>query len=156
MGWLNGNKIKLETFLFQKNKNKTNNFFFLKEWNGDFSDDSPKWTESLKKAVGFQKVNDGTFWMSFEDFIKYYNDIIILYYKDDWVQSFNKVKVPAEKSPSFPFTVKKQTKARICFNQVRNTDLIHLRLHVKNSKGEIIGTSGKVRKKQKNQFLFKP
>lgn len=34
MGWLNGNKIKLETFLFQKNKNKTNNFFFFEgmEW----------------------------------------------------------------------------------------------------------------------------
>jgi len=113
------------------------------EWNGDFSDNSNLWTESLKKEVGFQKLNDGTFWIKFEDFIKYYNDIVIVYYKDDYIQSYNKVNLPAQRSTSFPIVVSKPSKIRVCFNQVRNTDLIHLRLSVTNSSNQVLGTSGK-------------
>jgi calpain-15 len=113
------------------------------EWNGDFSDNSKLWTESLKKAVNFQKVDDGTFWMSFTDFLKYYNDIIILYYMDDWVQSFFKFNMPSQKSTVFHVTVKEPTTFRVCFNQVRGTDIIHLRLSVTDSNNNVLGLSGK-------------
>ena len=43
-----------------------------KEWNGDFSDNSNKWTTALRSTLGkggFVK-NDGTFWMSYEDMMQ--------------------------------------------------------------------------------------
>lgn len=41
------------------------------EWDGDWSDNSPLWTEEIIKAldVVFDEA-DGAFWMSFEDFVK--------------------------------------------------------------------------------------
>jgi calpain-15 len=38
------------------------------EWNGDWSDESSLWTNEFKAQVGFVKANDGSFWMSLEDF----------------------------------------------------------------------------------------
>jgi calpain-15 len=43
-----------------------------KEWKGDFSDNSDKWTTALRRRLGdcgFTK-NDGTFWMSYEDMME--------------------------------------------------------------------------------------
>ena len=43
------------------------------EWSGAWSDGSRKWTEDLKKECGnYEDKDDGSFWMSFEDFCKYY------------------------------------------------------------------------------------
>jgi len=113
------------------------------EWNGDYSDHSPLWTESLKKAVGFTMEDDGTFWISYLDFIKYYNDIVILYYKNDWKQSFFKFDMPSQKTTVFHVITKETTVLRICFNQVRGSDLIHLRLTFTDDKNNVIGSSGK-------------
>ena len=45
----------------------------FKEWNGDWSDESPLWTEKTKAQIPSSEVkNNGTFWMSIEDFNKYY------------------------------------------------------------------------------------
>lgn len=39
------------------------------EWEGDWSDHSSLWTDQMKKAINpTLDDNDGTFWMSFEDF----------------------------------------------------------------------------------------
>jgi hypothetical protein len=38
------------------------------EWNGDFSDKSPKWTARLKQKLDFLDQDDGMFWMTFKDF----------------------------------------------------------------------------------------
>ena len=40
------------------------------EWKGDYSDNSNKWTDRLKKELGFVNSNDGVFFMTFEDFFK--------------------------------------------------------------------------------------
>lgn len=41
------------------------------EWNGDYSDNSDKWTAKLKEEVGLNATgSDGTFYMPFEDYIK--------------------------------------------------------------------------------------
>lgn len=44
-----------------------------KEWNGDWCDGSPLWTEEIKKQVKeYQNKDDGSFWMSIEDVHKYF------------------------------------------------------------------------------------
>jgi calpain-15 len=43
------------------------------EWQGDWGDRSPLWTDKMKKAL--QPVldeSDGTFWMSYEDFLQHF------------------------------------------------------------------------------------
>jgi hypothetical protein len=46
------------------------------EWDGDWSDNSPLWTEDMIKAFNpvFDEA-DGTFWMSFEDFTKQFESL---------------------------------------------------------------------------------
>ena len=44
-----------------------------KEWSGDWSDSSLKWTKEIRKQCNNYDIkNDGSFWMSFEDFYKYF------------------------------------------------------------------------------------
>lgn len=42
------------------------------EWNGAFSDNSPLWTDQLKRQLNVTTEDDGIFWMRLEDFTKYY------------------------------------------------------------------------------------
>ena len=44
------------------------------EWNGDWSDSSPLWTAEIQRELGITDLdtNDGSFWMCFSDFIKYF------------------------------------------------------------------------------------
>lgn len=39
------------------------------EWKGDWSDNSLKWTEEVKKTVNLEIAEDGIFFMSFDDFL---------------------------------------------------------------------------------------
>lgn len=41
-----------------------------KEWSGDWSDKSDKWTPELKEKLKVVDKNDGIFWISSNDFIK--------------------------------------------------------------------------------------
>eukprot|EP00359_Climacostomum_virens_P011706 CAMPEP_0204909838 /NCGR_PEP_ID=MMETSP1397-20131031/8468_1 /ASSEMBLY_ACC=CAM_ASM_000891 /TAXON_ID=49980 /ORGANISM="Climacostomum Climacostomum virens, Strain Stock W-24" /LENGTH=563 /DNA_ID=CAMNT_0052079783 /DNA_START=101 /DNA_END=1792 /DNA_ORIENTATION=- len=54
------------------------------EWNGDWSDASPLWTAELKQALGWTAENDGTFWMNFEDFKKYFTSVTVCRAHDDY------------------------------------------------------------------------
>lgn len=57
---INGNTVRLV---------KLRNPWGSGEWNGDWSDASPLWTEELRAQVGFDGArDDGIFWMNFEDF----------------------------------------------------------------------------------------
>ena len=47
------------------------------EWNGDWSDYSSKWTDEAKELVGFVEGEDGIFWMSFQDWSKYFVDLVV-------------------------------------------------------------------------------
>jgi len=38
------------------------------EWKGDWGDKSPLWTRRMKVKLGWSDEDDGTFWMSFDDF----------------------------------------------------------------------------------------
>mgnify|MGYP000926542078 CR=1 FL=1 len=48
-----------------------------KEWMGDWSDKSDKWTEALKKQVGFVDADDGVFFISYGDYMNYYRSTTI-------------------------------------------------------------------------------
>jgi len=114
------------------------------EWKGDYSDDSKLWTESLKRDVGFVKSDDGTFWMKFDDFIKYFNDIVTIFYKDNWISSFFRFLLPRQAKTFFRMKIEQETSLRISFNQLRNaTNVIHLRFTVSDANNKEVGTSGK-------------
>lgn len=47
------------------------------EWNGDWSDNSPLWSNEMKSKFGLEVRDDGTFWMIDSDFFKYFSEIEI-------------------------------------------------------------------------------
>eukprot|EP00756_Hemistasia_phaeocysticola_P043276 Hpha_TRINITY_DN17018_c5_g1::TRINITY_DN17018_c5_g1_i3::g.166087::m.166087/K08582/CAPN15; calpain-15 len=57
-----------------------------KEWTGDWSDDSKCWTPSIKKAVGWYKADDGTFWMCWSDVKKWFTSGAVCYAAAAWDQ----------------------------------------------------------------------
>ena len=53
------------------------------EWDGDWSDKSSKWTDEMKNAFNpILDEDDGTFWMSFEDFVKHFDSLDVCRIKD--------------------------------------------------------------------------
>ena len=63
------------------------------EWQGKWSDNDPNWTPELKQILGFTgKKEDGIFFMSWEEFQKYYSDVQICYYHDNYKYSAEKYK----------------------------------------------------------------
>ena len=69
------------------------------EWKGDWSDNSSKWTEDLKKRFNVEDKDDGSFFMTFEDMIKNFVGVSICHYHDDYFRSslmdFNPYNSPA-------------------------------------------------------------
>ena len=45
------------------------------EWNGDWSDNSRKWTPQLRKRFSVSVKNDGLFWMGWKDFVKHFESV---------------------------------------------------------------------------------
>ncbi|CAK58158.1 unnamed protein product (macronuclear) [Paramecium tetraurelia] len=75
---------------------KLRNPWGQKVWRGEWSDDSPSWTEKLKKKLRIQqRSNDGVFYMSYQDFIRYFNTIDVGYFKKDY---FNTAQTIVNKS----------------------------------------------------------
>jgi hypothetical protein len=48
------------------------------EWKGRFSDSSSDWTPELIAKLNVKFEDDGTFWMTYEDFVQQYNNVIVL------------------------------------------------------------------------------
>lgn len=55
------------------------------EWNGPWADNSTEWTPEMMKHFHYEFANDGTFFMNFTDFIKYYSRIYVLRMLSDTV-----------------------------------------------------------------------
>jgi hypothetical protein len=54
------------------------------EWTGKWSDDDPSWTSQLRNLMHYSKDgNDGTFWISFGEFIKWFTHIYTCRMADD-------------------------------------------------------------------------
>ncbi|MCQ2815989.1 MAG: calpain family cysteine protease, partial [archaeon] len=80
---------------------KIRNVWGTNEWLGDWSDGSRLWTEEYKKKVGLVQKEDGIFWMSFEDFLKFYTCTHICRIHDDYKFISQKFEVSKEN----PFTI---------------------------------------------------
>lgn len=53
-------------------------------WRGEWSDTSTLWTPSLKQRLMPHGSDDGLFWMSFEDMLKYFDSIDVCKIRSDW------------------------------------------------------------------------
>ncbi|BFU22619.1 calpain family cysteine protease, putative [Entamoeba histolytica HM-1:IMSS-B] len=62
------------------------------EWKGKWRDDDPAWTESMKKKLEVVEVNDGIYFMEIGDFVKFFDELTVVFYKKDW-DCFNSVDV---------------------------------------------------------------
>eukprot|EP00759_Apiculatamorpha_spiralis_P036330 PhF_6_TR36524/c0_g1_i5/m.53818/K08582/CAPN15; calpain-15 len=54
------------------------------EWTGAFSDKSTLWTDELRAACGWSDADDGTFWMSIDDFVTRFSSVTITSIQHDW------------------------------------------------------------------------
>lgn len=53
-------------------------------WKGDWSDDSELWNSFLKEKLLPHGADDGLFWMSFSDMLKYFDSIDVCKVRPDW------------------------------------------------------------------------
>lgn len=63
------------------------------EWKGDFSDISDKWNyySNLKEKVGYMNSDDGVFFMTFDDFLKYFPYTFICKYENGFHYRYARV-----------------------------------------------------------------
>ena len=47
------------------------------EFTGDWSDSSSKWTPEAKRALGWEDKDNGCFWMSINDFVRYFSSVCV-------------------------------------------------------------------------------
>lgn len=61
------------------------------QWNGKWSDkDKDSWTDDAKRALHYSDVDDGSFWMSFEDWKRFFTDYTVVTLEEGWgVSSFH-------------------------------------------------------------------
>ena len=87
----------IDTAILRQNANevkllKIKNPWGTNVWNGDWSENSGKWTETFRKNVGYEEKEKGVFWMAYEDFIQFYTSTHICQIHDDFIYSCKKVK----------------------------------------------------------------
>lgn len=119
--------VKMVKNYKKKNFNSKNSIKLLKiknpwgrgEWKGTWNDNYSLWTPELRENLGMQKSeNDGVFCMELEDFLKYFNDYQICYYKDSFYhfsQSF--VSSPSE-AKLIEFNLKKGGQCYFMLHQI--------------------------------------
>jgi len=76
---------------------KLHNPWGKQEWNGAWSDGAKEWTAEVLETLDHTFGDDGLFWISYEDFLKYYPEIDrIRLFGDDWTvaQQWTAVTVP--------------------------------------------------------------
>jgi hypothetical protein len=90
-----------------------------KEWKGKWSDESTVWTEDLRKMLNYKQYNrrDGTFFMDFEDFKKYFSDIQLCLYKDSHQYTSFRTKCRNNKAEYITMTVYQPGQYYITINQ---------------------------------------
>ena len=66
-------------------------------WRGDWSDKSSLWTPTLKQRLMPHGADDGLFWMSFQDTMKYFDSIDVCKIRPDW----NAIRLEGVRTTSF-------------------------------------------------------
>lgn len=97
---------------------KIRNPWGTNEWTGDWSDKSPKWTPEMLKLLRNDEEDDGTFWMSYEDFCKFYTTTHVAKVHDDY--HFISTRISFNKNNPFNIihvNIPKNTKGFFVVNQ---------------------------------------
>ena len=89
------------------------------EWKGDWSDSSPLWTSKLKTQCEWTSADDGTFFMSFNDYLRFYGNTSICKVHDDYKNCSFTVSHPEGEYTLIKFTVKEKTSGYFCSNQFK-------------------------------------
>lgn len=110
----NGNEIQLI---------KMKNVWGTNEWIGDWSDQSLKWTQEFKKAVGLQTKEEGVFWMSYDDYVQFYTTTHIADIHSDYFYNYLKMKNKAEQN-FCKITISKNVSGYFMVN-LKNTRIYH-------------------------------
>ena len=64
-----------------------------REWRGDWSDTSSMWTPSMRSALNHTpSSSDGLFWMSFDDFVDYFDRVDVCRVRPEWAEA--RLRVP--------------------------------------------------------------
>lgn len=99
------------------------------EWNGDWSDSSQLWTDELKKKAGYTSDEDGYFFMSFHDYLKFFTTTYVCAHQITSVYTFQKIK-NIEKNSFFYFVF--DFKKPVDGYFVLNMKSAKIRQHLKN------------------------
>lgn len=93
-----------------------------KEWNGDWSDNSDKWTEGLKRQVDFENKNDGIFWIAFNDYIQFFYMTTICFFNEKYEDNFTTDEHPVSEFGIVKFTMEKEhpTPISIAVDQINS------------------------------------
>ena len=94
------------------------------EWSGDWSDSSRKWTNDLRNQCNnYEKKNDGSFWMSFDDFRIYFVVVGICHLYQDY--KYSTLHIPKSNTSIGPCL------SRI---EIQNDTHCYIMLHQKNER----------------------
>ena len=88
-----------------------------KEWKGDWSDKSPKWTPALRRELKVTDRDDGSFWMSLEDFTHFFSFVTVCRLSDNYQYFQFKAKHNKGEAALFKLTVSNPSTQYIMINQ---------------------------------------
>ena len=117
-----------------------------KEFNGDWSDKSSKWTNELKKKFEFDTVSDdGIFYMSYDDFLRYFKSLEILKIKENYttIASCKIKKTEAYKCQMIEFEINNKNKNNFNKKTFINLYQKNRRIVMKNEKNRKNGKNEK-------------
>jgi len=81
------------------------------EWNGDFSDSSPLWTDQMKKALQYENADNGVFFIPVKDFRIHFREYTIHQYDESWQYSYVQAKSNCKHANYYKFSVNKPCEA---------------------------------------------
>eukprot|EP00752_Nemacystus_decipiens_P008666 g7736.t2 len=58
-----------------------------REWTGDWSQESDKWSDSVRAELGWSEKNDGTFWMTWQDFMTRFELVDVCKARRGWAHA---------------------------------------------------------------------
>lgn len=98
---------------------KIKNLWGVNEWEGDWSDNSTKWNDELRKLLNHENKQDGIFWIAYSDYVNFYTNTYIIYESDFMNYTSEKLNFDKTKALNLvKIKVSKDTKkANIVVNQ---------------------------------------